>query len=398
MPPRASISTEPVGQVDVLALIDHFALGGAETLLTRFAVAAPMAGIRLSTACLEDRDGNPAAAPLVQMGRPPACLNFVGRPGWREFDAIRDQIAAVRPRLVHTHLGTSDLLGGIAARSLGIPVVSTIHTTSWRGRREHLERAIVKRCASRVIAVSDSARRAYLDRGWARDGQIVTIYNGIDVVPEPGAGAGVRREFGFAPGDLVVAMVSALRPEKAHDIAIAAVGLLRPRFPSLKLLIVGDGQSREHVQQAAAAAGDWVVLAGARSDVMRIFDAADVCLHASHHEALPTTIIEAMAASTPVVATAVGGVPELITDPSLGVLVPAPPAPESIAAGVSTLLEDPERRRAIAAGGRRAYEARFTAEPWVRRIRALYDTVLTDRARPRGMARRAASVPEGVRS
>jgi glycosyltransferase involved in cell wall biosynthesis len=387
----SSASAQHNPQLDVLALIDHFVLGGAETLLARFAVAAPEAGIRLSVACLEELDGNPAAAPLYELGMPPVNLNLTGRPGFRALRAVRRQIARCGPQIVHTHLGTSDLLGGFAARSLGIPVVCTIHAMRWASRRDQLERRLVGLCAARVIAVSESARQEYLRQGWAREDQIVTIHNGIDVTPVPGAGVEVRRELGLAPNDLVVGMVSALREEKGHDFAIETVRILRDRFPSLRLLIVGQGDLRAEIARRSAELGGAVVIAGLRQDVMRVFDAVDVCLQPSRADAFPTTLIEAMAASVPVLATAVGGIPEIISDGRTGVLVPAPPRAESIAAALASLLDDPIRRRALGTAASTEYQQHFTAGPWVRSTRALYDAVLAeaDTRRMRGGLRRA---------
>jgi glycosyltransferase involved in cell wall biosynthesis len=373
--------TEPADQVRVLALIDHFVQGGAETLLSRFALAAPRAAIKLSIACLEERDGNPAAAPLRANGSEPVNLDLVGRPGFRALRVVRSHIAHVRPQLVHTHLGASDLLGGLAARSLAIPMISTVHTTLWEHRREILMRRVVGVCADRVIAVSESARREYLRHpGFGRDDQVVTIYNGIDVSVTPGAGAEVRRMLGIAPEDLVVTMASALRPEKRHDVAIEAVRILLPRFPNLRLLIVGQGALREAIASSAEDLGQAVVMVGFRPDVMPYLDAADICLQPSRRDAFPTTIIEALAARVPTVATAVGGIPEIITGPELGVLIAPPASPGSVAEALADLLERPERRRALAAAGRLAYEQRFTADPWVRRTRALYDEVIAERA------------------
>ena len=228
--------------------------------------------------------------------------------------ALRTHIRRTRPQIVHTHLGNSDLLGSVAARSLGLPAVCTLHTTLWNPRVDHVTRRVVRVCCARVIAVSESARREYLRHGWASERQVVTIHNGIDLAAEPGAGAAVRAELGIAPDDVVVAMVSALRPEKNHNLAIDAIERLRPRFPHLRLLIAGQGDLRDHLAERASRLSGAVVLAGPRPDVMRVFDAADVCLHPSTREALPTTLMEAMAASVPVVATRVGGIPEIVTD------------------------------------------------------------------------------------
>lgn len=362
-------------QVSVLALIDHFVMGGAESQLTRFALAAEGSGIRLSIACLEERDGNPAAAALAERGLAPVNLNLTGRHGPGSVRAVRRHIADVNPQVVHTHLGTSDVLGGLAARSLGIPAVSTIHAAKW-GPGVGVKRRLVRACATRVIAVSDSARREYLRHGWAREDQIVTVHNGIDAIPDPGAGAEVRRQLGLQPDDLVVGMVSALRPEKGHDIALDVVRSLRGRFPNLRLMIVGRGALGDQIAAQAADLGDAVAMAGMRHDVMRVFDAVDVCLQPSRTDAFPTTLIEAMAASVPVLATAVEGIPEIITDGQTGVLVPAPPRAAEFAAALEALLADPDRRRLLATAARLDYERRLTTGPWVAGTRAVYDSVI----------------------
>jgi glycosyltransferase involved in cell wall biosynthesis len=369
-------------EVAVLAVIDHFVMGGAESQLTRFALAARASGIRLSIACLEERDGNPAAAPLEELGMPPVSLNLTGPHGLGAVRAVRRHIAEVNPQIVHTHLGTSDMLGGLAARSLGVPAVCTIHAAKW-GPGQNPRRRLVRACATRIIAVSDSARREYLSHGWASEKQIVTVHNGIDTVPTPGAGADVRRELGLAQDDLVVVMVSALRPEKGHDIALEVVRRLRGRFPNLRLLIAGRGALADQIEAQSADLGDAVVTAGIRHDVMRVFDAADVCLQPSRADAFPTTVIEAMAASVPVLATAVEGIPEIVTDGQTGVLVPAPPRAEAFAEALEALLADSARRRQLAAAARLEYERRLTTGPWVAGTRAVYDSVIEQSRRAR---------------
>jgi glycosyltransferase involved in cell wall biosynthesis len=383
-------SIEPRAGVDVLALIDHFAMGGAETVLTRFALEAPRVGIRVTPVCIEPRAGNEAALPLAEAGIEVTCLrSFSARVGPADYSALRRLVKSTRPQLIHTHLGTSDVLGGLVGRELGIPVVSTVHSMQWDpGRTLAVTRAVVKRLASRFIAVSESARQAYLAKGWADEAQIAVIYNGLDLIPAPGDGRAVRRELGLGPDDEVIAMISRLRPEKGYDVAIEAVRLLAAARPKLKLLIVGDGPMRDPILRQSVGLEDRVILPGTRSDVMGILDAADILLHPSQHEALPTTLIEAMAASTPVIATDVGGIPEIITNPEVGTLVPAPADAESVAAALGMLLDDPDRRATIAAAARRSYEDRFTAGPSLSKTRELYDEVIAEHRTRRGESRR----------
>jgi glycosyltransferase involved in cell wall biosynthesis len=367
--------------IRVHALIDSLSVGGAETLLAEFAAVAPLADIELTVGYLKSRNVAQCADRLREAGVEPRLVGISRHLGPAALVAVRRQLADVRPDLVHTHLGYADLLGGPAARSLGIPSVSTLHAHAWPGdARERLKmramRVARRTTAARVIAVSESARAAYLASGADRPERVVVIRNGIAGTPLPGAGGAVRAQLGIADDELVIAMVSALRPEKGHDVALAAFAELLPSLPRLRLVIVGEGRLPAHVSRAADRLGDRVLRTGYRPDVMAVLDAADLVLHPSRHDALPTTIIEALAASTPVVATRVGGIPELLDDGVSGVLVAAPPAPRVIAAAVGSLLRDPRQRRRLAAAGRLRFEQEFTAAHWAKRMGELYRSVL----------------------
>jgi glycosyltransferase involved in cell wall biosynthesis len=370
-----------VAAIRVHALIDTLGVGGAESVLADLATAAPAAGIELSVGVLKAVDGAHATARLRAAGVEPRLVGIPPHLGPGAFLAVRRQLAAVRPDIVHTHLGYADLLGGPAARSLGVPTVATLHAHAWPGdARERVKlhaMALARRtCAARVVAVSESARAAYLGQDSDRTGRVVVVRNGICDGARPGAGRALRAELGIGADELVVATVSSLRPEKGHDIAIAAVARLLAREPRLRLLVAGDGPLRDELARAAAPLGDRAVLTGYRPDVMAVLDAADVLVHPSRHDALPTAIIEAMAASTPVVATRVGGIAELVEDGVGGVLVPAPPDPEQLARALAALLRDPRRRGELAAAGRARFEAEFTAERWAARMGELYRSVL----------------------
>lgn len=288
----------------------------------------------------------------------------------------------MQPDLLHTHLGNADLIGGLAARSLGIPVVSTIHVMEWRtGRRERVKARLMdlarRHCSAVVVTVSDRARAALLDAGYGRGAQLVTVHNGVDADPEPGKGREVRAELGLDADDLVVTMVSVLRDGKGHEIAIGAFRALRGRHPNLRLLIVGDGPRRDHVYGMAGALGGDAVLAGHRDDVIDVLDASDVLLHPSHTDAFPTALLEAFAASVPVVATAVGGIPEIVTDGESGVLVAPPPQSEAVARALERVIDDQALRRRLGAAGRHRFEAEFSARRWAQRMREVYEVALS---------------------
>jgi glycosyltransferase involved in cell wall biosynthesis len=380
--------------VRVHVLVDGLGWGGAEALLADFAAVAPSAGIALTVGFLFRRPDDVAARRLLAAGVAPVHVPVGSL--WKPTDAVRVRrhVAAFRPDVLHTHLGYADLLGGVAASSLGVPTVSTQHVARWDGTpRERLKVALIGRVrrhtAARVIAVSDAARAALLERGWDDPARVVTLPNGTATVARPGAGASVRRRLGVGADEVVVAMASVLRPGKGHLVALAALRELGACTPRVRLLIAGDGPLRDEVAHAAAPFGDRVLLLGHREDLPELLDAVDLLLHPSDWDALPTVLLEAMAAGVPAVATAVGGIPEVVVDDATGVLVPAGAGPPALARAIAGLVGDPERRARLGTGARSRHHERFTAERWAQRLRALYEEVLDE---PRASSARFAAV------
>jgi glycosyltransferase involved in cell wall biosynthesis len=365
----------------VHALIDSLTLGGAEMLLVEFARVAGSAEVDLDVTSLRADPENPAAIRLREVGIEPAFVPVASLWRARDVRAVRRHLARAGPDLLHTHLGYADYLGCLAARTLGLAAVSTLHADYWDGgvrdRTRFRLMALARRTgARRVLAVSDAARRTYLAAGWDKPERVVTVRNGIAGRAEPGSGASVRSELGLAPDDLVVTMVSALRRGKGHAVAADAVRGLRERFPRLRLVIVGDGESRAEVERLVAPLGEAAILTGYRADVMRILDATDVLLQPSETEAFPTSVVEAMAAAVPVVASAVGGIPEAVEPGVSGALISPPPTAREVATALGALLDDDDARRRLGAGGQSRFEREFTGERWAERVRAVYDDVL----------------------
>jgi glycosyltransferase involved in cell wall biosynthesis len=362
-------------------LVDSLSIGGAELLLAELARVAPGVGIELSIGYLQDpTEHSPGEERIRAAGADPVRVGIPRRLYTSALWRVRRHLARLDPHVVHTHLGASDILGGTAAASLRIPSVSTIHSIQWdwRGRdaaKARLAALVRQRCMARVVAPSESARGHYLETGWVRPEHVVTIHNGIDGSARAGVGMRIREELGLSPDDVVVATLSRLRPEKAHEVAIGAAGLLRDRFTSLRLLVVGAGSERPALERAAEPLGETVRFAGYRPDAMEVLDAIDVLAHPSRADAFPTTLLEAMASSVPIVATAVGGIPEIVEDGVTGTLVEAPPRPDALAEALAPLVESPELRRRLGAAGRERFETRFSAEAWARRLRELYDEI-----------------------
>jgi glycosyltransferase involved in cell wall biosynthesis len=364
-------------------LIDDLSIGGAEILLAELAAVAPSAGIDMTVGFLSSRPGTQTVERLREHGVEPEEVGITGLSP-AAVVRVRRHLARFKPDLVHTHLLASDVLGVPAARSLRLPVVSTLHTMIWHplsdgknGVKELLGSRLRRHLAARVVAVSDVARERYLAEGRDRPGHVAVVRNGVGGLRAPGAGERVRAELGLAPDDLVVSLIATLRPEKAHEVSIEAIARLRERGLPARLVVVGDGPTREMVRAAAEAAGPGaVVRTGFRDDVMAILDATDVLLHAPRYDALPTTVIEAGAAGVPVVATRVGGIPEIVEDGVTGTLVAAPPEPGALVAALEPLLADAELRARMGTAARERFERDFSAGTWAARLRALYEEVL----------------------
>lgn len=382
-------------QIRVHMLIDSLGMGGAEFLLGELAAGAGAAGIEMSVGYLHEVDGDEAALRLRERGVEPIHVpvtSLVAPGGYRR---LRHHLRAVAPDVVHTHLGASDAVGGLAALSLGIPAVSTVHVMEWpRTRANDLRVRLIsaarRRSMARVVGVSEPAKRWLLDHRWARPEQLVTVHNGVAGVPRPGAGREIRRAHGIPDDALVVTMLSVLRAAKGHDLGIAATVGLRERVPGVHLLIVGDGPARDSLTALAGAHPGAVTIAGHRDDIMEVLDASDLLLHPSRIDALPGALLEAMAAGVPAVATDVGGIPDIIEHGVNGILVPAPATAAALREAIAPLLADTRLREALGRRARQRFELEFSLERWVERLRALYDDVLREHTNS-GIRRRVES-------
>jgi glycosyltransferase involved in cell wall biosynthesis len=378
----------------VHVLIDALVWGGAEMLLADLAAAAPAAGIELSVGYLNPAEG-PASEGLRARGIEPELVR-----GRRLLDPaaiprLRAHLGRMRPDVVHTHLELSDVLGSLAARSLGLPCVSTIHllarqptgqpadSTRRAPAKARLAAFVRRHAAARLLAVSGAARDAYLQTGWDTPRRVVVVNNGIARKPREGAGERVRGELGLERDALVLGIVTVLRPGKGHEVLFEAVGQLLPRFPRLRLVVLGDGPAREQLQRLAHSLGEAVLFTGHRSDVIDVLAATDVLVHPTLMDAFPTALLEAAAARVPVVATAVGGIPEIVEDGRTGFLIDAPPSAAALAAALAPLIGDERLRRTIGAHAHARFTERFTAELWAERLRRVYEEVLEERSRAR---------------
>ena len=230
-----------------------------------------------------------------------------------------------------------------------------------------LERAAARWCRA-IVAVSESDRSAGIESGVGAPFQYRVIPNGIDVD---------RFAIPRAPVAGRILWVGRLAKPKRPDVVVEALALLARTGHEARCDLVGDGPLRPDVEQQAAAGdlGAIVRLLGTRDDVPELLSRASCLLLTSDYEGCPLTVIEAMAAGVPVVATAVGGVPELVVHGETGLLA-TPGHPDAVATALSDLLGDPARAEAFGLAGRRRARALFARERMVAATAALYDEIV----------------------
>lgn len=289
--------------------------------------------------------------------------------------ALRRLLRREGVSLLHTHtLAAANALGRLAARAAGVPVVSHLHIES-RFRRatapllRTADNASARLCAA-LIAVSDDTRRAYERQGYPR--RIVVVHNGV-APPAPSDGD-VRTELGIPAEAPLVGEVARLCDVKGQRELIAALA----EVPDAHAVLVGadleqGGAYTLALEREAERVGvrDRVVFAGRRDDVPAILETLDVFALPSWTEGLPLVVLEAMAHGRPVVATPVGGTPELVVDGETGLLVP-PRDPGALADALRRLLGDSALRRRMGSAGARRVADHFGEEAMTRRVHELY--------------------------
>lgn len=379
---RSAPPPDPGGALRVAYLIDSLGHGGAETLLVRYLEAVPALGVHPHVVVIQERDGNPMAGPIRALGVPLTTLAIdrLRRPG--ALDAVTRAIADTGADLVHTQLEFANILGTLAARRLGIPAVATLHTLDrprpWSrdAVRYRLMARVLRHRSSSVLAVSASAARHFARASGAEPRSVTTLHNGIDLRPyaaEATDAGDIRAEIGIPATARIVLTVAVLRPAKGIADMIDALPALVAAHPDVHYVVAGDGEARAALtsQAAARGVGDRVHLLGHRDDIPALLAAANAFVLPSHTEALPTVIIEALAAGVPVVATDVGGVPEMVDHGISALLVPAR-SPDRLADAVSRILSSPLQARAMATAGRRTAAERFDVGRQAGRLVAEY--------------------------
>jgi glycosyltransferase involved in cell wall biosynthesis len=303
---------------------------------------------------------------------------------WR----LKRLLETERADVLHTHTGlAANILSRIAGRLAGVPVVSHMHMNN-HFRPNRLAQAVqqtldnlTSRLCARIVVVSDDMRERLLRQG-VPAGRLELIPNGIEL---GSSAAPPSRQLLLAlgvPEDADVAItVGRLCDHKGQRELIEAVARLAAAHSGLRAVVVGDdveagGDYLVRLRRLAVQLGveDRIIFTGYRPDARALVAESDVFVLPSWIEGCPLVVLEAMAAGTPVIATGVGGLPELVEHEETGLLVPVRD-PQALAAAIERVLVEPGLREALGLAGQRAVASRLSAADMTRRMLSLYDEV-----------------------
>jgi glycosyltransferase involved in cell wall biosynthesis len=369
--------TELSGSRRVLHLLAPTREGGLEQVVTMMSAGQKSGGVHVGAVLSPDvAEGHPFIARLEGIGVPVTAVVVPGRSYLREYQSISSLVARLQPAVVHTHGYHADVIGGAVARANGIRTISTVHGFTRGVIRNGLYewvQAIALRRADGVIAVSAPLVDLLVKAGVRRN-RIHCIPNGFAPVGEPMLRAAARRKLGIAEDNLVAGWVGRLSKEKGADVMLDALAMSDPAW---RLSMIGEGRDRDRLEQRAAKLGitDRVRWHGHVDGAGLLLTAFDAFVLSSRTEGTPITLFEAMRASVPIVATRVGGVPDVVSIED-ALLVTAE-QPGQIARALAEIAGDSEAalERSVHARARAAHS--FNAAAWLSAVDAVYQATST---------------------
>jgi glycosyltransferase involved in cell wall biosynthesis len=368
----------------IVHVITDLSTGGSQNALASLLTRLDRGRFDPAAVCLKNGD-TPIAARLRAAGIPVIDLNMSGAARaprvWRLWSLLDE----MRPSIVHAWLFHAVTAARIAARLAGVPAVISSRRNINLGSpiREFVNRA-TSGLDDRVAAVSESARLIEVSRARVSPEKVVVIPNGVDPgaygAPTPETRAAVRRSLGLPPETTLLGFVGRLHPVKGVDDLLRAARPVLDRFPTARILVVGDGEDRARLERLSSEVGvtSGVLFLGERTDVAFLLGGLDVFVMPSREEGMPNAVLEAMAAGVPVVATTTGGTAELVVHGSSGLLV-TPGDVEGLSSAMASLVEDRFLSERLAAAARARAAAAFSIEETVRRTEALYEEILREK-------------------
>jgi glycosyltransferase involved in cell wall biosynthesis len=364
-----------------LVLISGLGPGGAEHVTVALLRHLQRAGFPAIACTVTNRHDGPLAAELRTAGVDRRDLGARRLADGRAVLRLARMFATEKIDVVHAHGQDAAIIARYAASLRRTPLVITRHVMdeprdSWRLRVRATLALKAFRAADIAVAVSSATADALARLGALPRESIRVVHNGIDVEsfarPDPHQSrSALERSLRLDPADQLVLLPGIMRPGKGHDDLLDALPLLLQRVPGARVLFAGDGPEQARLRQRATSFGERVRFLGHRGDMPALMAASDLVVLPSRSEGLPTVLMEAAAAGRPVVASAVGGVSEVVEPNGSGILVP-PGEPTTLALAMETVLANETVSRRLGQRARRIARERFTLRHQVDATLALW--------------------------
>lgn len=353
-------------QINVLHLVDTLELGGLERVVSDLALGLERKKYRVEVCCIVR--GGVVAEELLQQGINVHVLGIQKYGKWKNIKKLALLLRESEVDIVHMHGAFSQKIGVIAALIAGVPVkIVHIHTTFYNlNRRNRLIDKLSRYFVDRIVYISESSLESFNKKGYKNGKKSVIIYNGVRAPVQNDA---IEKESG-----LICAVVASLSPHKGHKYLLRAIHQIKDYDARVKLWIIGGGPLKGELENLVQELdiNNQVEFLGIRNDVGHLLNEVDIFILPSIREGMSLAIVEAMAYGKAIIASNVGGIPELIKDGQTGLLV-EPANAETIAKKICCLIEDCEMRKYLGRQACLAYKRRFTLDRMIDKIEKLYE-------------------------
>ncbi|NWF71308.1 MAG: glycosyltransferase family 4 protein [Chloroflexi bacterium] len=367
-------------------MMSSLAMGGAERILVSVLPYLRATGLDVRLVTLNTRRDSPLTEDFVKSGIPRfdmGAKRMIDPDAWSRYVTMlrQEQID-----IIHAQDQDTNIYAAAAHVRHGMPSVMTRHVLvepmdTWKeATRARMVLTAAKYGFNRIVAVSEAVRQNFSKQAGIPLNRIETIYNGIEVerFATRHKREAKRAEMGWEKDTPIVIMVAVLRRGKGHEVLFEAVPQIQAAVPNVRIKLVGEGELSETLREQAKPYGDVVEFLGQRKDVPDLLGASDLLILPSLSEALPTVLIEAGAASLPLVATDVGGSAEIVESGKTGFIVP-PGQAQPFAERIIHLLKNPVEARDMGERARARVVSMFSLEQQARQTVALYERILAQK-------------------
>ena len=375
---------QPEAPIKILFVITSSGVGGAEKVL--YHTSRLLDPGRYTSSICSLKDKGQIAQDAEKAGIEVHCLAMTDGEralGWisslTALFRLTRYLIKVRPTIVHSFLFRANIISRTAAFLARVPlVISSVRVMGGEKDYYHMIEKVTSCMVDHYITVSDSVKEYLMNKANILPEKITTIHNGVALNGKSPRGKGSGPgPFGLEHNDSVVLSVGRLHQQKGYDYLIRAIATVKGEVPTVKALIVGEGEEENDLKNLVKSLdlSKEVIFTGLCRDVEKLLNFTGLFVLPSLWEGMPNAVLEAMSAAKPVVATRVGGVPELVVDGETGILVP-PEDPDSLARAIVELLRNNERAQRMGNAGRKRVQKHFSLTAMVSKTDHLYQELL----------------------